>query len=189
MSSLLRISAKKIYTPTRLVPVNSATYSDSSTSKDLLFPFMVSKNGELDISYTNSFKEDMIDISNQTPTQGGDDPSTLSTLLGSTRIITSLGDNFKEYIRAWRMRTIDEGSDILLTSKRCIAINVRSTIFGYNNAYQIDNTPPTSNLIDSVSKPSNNFLTTWIFKTPLTIEITENDVKKYISFVSIFDND
>ena len=44
----------------------------------------------------------MVTSTGSGPTDGGDDPEKNVILLGNERLVKGLGDNFKEYVRAWR---------------------------------------------------------------------------------------
>lgn len=132
----------------------------------------------------------MVTSTGNDPTNGGDDPDTDVILMGATRLVTGLGDNFKAYIRAWRTATIDSDSDIILTNNNCIATKVRSTSLLHTNAFQIDTTPPSgNNYFNQNANTTNNFMTVWVFKTPLTFEFTESGVKKYVTFRTTFEDD
>lgn len=189
MSSALRTIQRPYDTSTKVMPVHSVCYSDTSTSQDLLFPFIVNANGVLDIAYTNSFESDMVDTTGQPPDDGGDDPTFDIVLLGNERLVKSLGDNFKAYIRAWRTATIDSGSDINLVPTGCIMMNARSTRVRHSNAFEVVTIRPTINYFNTNATTENNFITSWIFKRPLTIEITESGIKKYITFATTFEDD
>jgi hypothetical protein len=189
MSSILRRTVEKYKSSTKVMPVHSACYSDTSTGQDLLFPFIIKQSGELDLRYTNSFESDMIDTTGQAPDDGGDDPSKHVIILGNERLVRSLGDNFKAYIRAWRTSTIDPGSDITLWSPGCIMINVRSTHVNHSSSFQVDTTPPDRQYFNNSATLNNNMLSTWIFKSPLVIKIVESGVDKYITFATTFEDD
>jgi hypothetical protein len=84
----------------------------------VLFPFSYS-NGVLDISYQgNNFEADMVTTPNIPPEAETD--SAIQVLSGPY-LVTSLGNNFKAYIRAWRDGTIDADSPIdMYVAPKCL---------------------------------------------------------------------
>ena len=187
MSSALRSKTVKKEALTRFVKPESPTYNNGLNR--VLFPFSYS-NQVLDISYAgNNFKEEMVDTLNQPPVN--ESTSTIS-LLGGLYLATTLGANFKAYIRAWRSATIDAGSPIevvvapqLIRVQEAEVINVNSTD---GDVWLISTLAPTGDNYITGST-SNNYSTTYIFKTPLTFSIFEGGVKKYITFRTSLDQE
>lgn len=187
MSSAFRSKTVKKEGLTKFVKPESPTYNN--TLDNVLFPFTYS-NQVLDISYSgNNFKERMVDDLNNAP---GNETTTTVRILGGLYLATTLGANFKAYIRAWRSGSIDAGSPIevvvapqLLRVQEAEVINVNSTD---GDVWKISTTGPTGdNYITGGT--NNNYHTTYIFKTPLTFSIFEGGVKKYITFRSTMDQE
>lgn len=107
-------------------------------------------------------------------------------------MVTSLGDNFKEYIRAWRTATIDAGSPIELY-KPAQVIRVQegdndSIDANSGSSYQVTTKAPASD--EYISGTSANvYRTTYIFKTPLTFTTVESGVTQYITFRTMLDQE
>ena len=191
MSSSLRSYGQTKEALTRFVKADTAVYipNDGPTA---FFPFSYN-NGVLDITYEgNDFKEVMVDISGQPPADDEVETNFAVRIMGGPYLATSLGDNFKQYIRSWRTATIDAGSPIEVDVPSQI-LKIQSAARGLvasteNVSYRITTQRPasdnyiTGNAIDK-------FNTTYIFKTPLTITIKESGVTKYIIFRTILDQE
>lgn len=166
---------------------HSPCYTQNSV--DRLFPFEL-VNGQLNISYSgNSFKTLNVDISGVAPDNESD---TSIQVMGGPRMVTSLGNNFKDYIRAWRNDTIDAGSPIELYQP-CQVLRVRETAFRIidadnDDSYKISTVAPTGDGYTDGGE-ANNYYTTFVFKTPLTFTIVESGVTKYITFSTYFDQE
>ena len=190
MTSLLRSTAKIPESLTKFVKPESPCYSDSVLGRDVLFPFTFAK-GVLDITYDgNNFEADMVTISNEDPVAETD--TAVRIIGGGSRIVTSLGDKFKDYIRAWREGTIDAGSPILVHIPaqiiRVQQVNPEHINSTSNNAYTISSIEPSNNdFLDGNS--TTNYNSTYVFKTPLTFTIVESGVTQYITFRTIFNQE
>lgn len=188
MSSVNRNLAATKEALTRFVKPESPYYNNGSI--DVLFPFSYSSQ-VLDISYEgNNFKSLMVDISGNEP--GDSESDTTVRILGGPFLATSLGENFKAYIRSWRESTIDEGSPIeiyiapqLLRVQEASYRNISS---GSSENWKISESPPASDNYISGNN-ANKYRTTYVFKTPLTFTIIEDGVKKYITFRTAFDQE
>jgi hypothetical protein len=173
---------------TKFVKPVSPCYVDSIIGYSVLFPFTYA-NGELDISYAgNSFEADMVDTSGQAP---GSESRPAVRILGSPRLVTSLGENFKAYIRAWRIDSIDAGSPIeIYVAPHVIRVQESDIInvSAVDNSYAISQSAPSGdNYITGSS--SDRYRTKYIFKTPLTFTIVESGVTQYITFRTNFDQE
>jgi hypothetical protein len=186
MSSAQRSFSQKQQALTRFLKLESPSYNDGHIR---LFPFTVS-NGILDISYEgNNFKTIMVDVLNVGP---DDETDSAYTVMSGPRIVHSIGNNFKDYIRSWRDGTIDAGSPINVYAP-CQVLRVQEG--DYNNitansgaSYVISTEPPASdNYISGTA--TNSYLVSYVFKTPLTITILEGGVLTYITFRSYFDQE
>jgi hypothetical protein len=176
--------------------IDSACYYDNILDLYLLFPFTYS-DGVLDISYDdNRFKEEMVDTPNQSPNESDDDdPDELATLIrimGGAQLVSSLGENFKAYIRAWRDGSIDAGSPISIYIAPQV-MRVQEADFNYINAsssdeYTISSRAPSGDAYVTGNNV-NRYRATYVFKTPLTITVVESGVVQYITFRSILDQE
>jgi hypothetical protein len=187
MSSSIRSLATRKEGLTRFLKASSPTYRDGSV--DILFPFSYS-NQVLDITYAgNNFKSIMVDTTNQEPDNNAD---TSISILGGLYLATSLGPNFKAYIRAWRTG-IDAGSPIeVVIAPQLIRVqeagSITSSTTNNSDVWTISSSAPSGdNYVSGDS--TNNFKTTYIFKTPLTFSIFEGGVKKYITFKTALDQE
>jgi hypothetical protein len=196
MSSAVRSHAVKKEALTRFVKPESPSYTinpdidpDVDTYIRLLFPFSYS-NQTLDITYSgNTFKALMVDDLGNEPRS---ESSTIVSILGGPYLVTSLGENFKAYVRSWRSSTIDSGSPIEVYVPAQI-LRVQEASRGNVNAIDGDSwlittsAPASDNYIAGTEQ--NNYQTTYIFKTPLTFSIVEGGVKKYITFRTALDQE
>ena len=193
MSSVLRYFSVKKEGLTLFLKPETPCYNDGTRINPplqfLLFPFSY-LNGVLDITYSgNNFKERMVDVTGEGPEA---ESSVAIRMMGGTFLVTALGENFKNYIRAWRSSTIDAGSPITIYTFPQI-IRVQQASFTNvdaisDNSYLISNQPPASDTYPTGSV-ANDYDTTFIFKTPLTFTIYESGVLKYITFKTILDQE
>lgn len=189
MSSAVRVLAVKKEGLTRFIKPDSPTYYDGNSYR--LFPFSYS-NQVLDISYDgNNFKSSMVDSINNSPDNDEETDTTIS-MLGGPYLATSLGENFKAYIRSWRSGSIDAGSPIevvvapqLLRVQEVDLSHVNST--SGDSVLISTNAPTGENYVSGNS--ANKYHTTYIFKTPLTFTIVEGGVKKYITIRTTLDQE
>jgi len=173
---------------TTFIKPESACYYDNILDRDVLFPFSYS-NGVLDISYSgNRFKAEMVDNLNQSP---NGETSTAIRVTGGPQLVTSLGENFKAYIRAWRDGSIDADSPILIHIAPQV-IRVQEVDYAFINAdgdsYMISSQPPSGDGY-TVGNDANQYRTTYVFKTPLTFTIVESGVVQYITFRTMMDQE
>lgn len=187
MTSIAGSFAKKQEGLTRFVKPESPCYDNSGVIR--LFPF-VFNNGVLDITYEgNSFEATNVDTTGVAPDNETD---TVVFIMGGPRLVTSLGENFKAYIRAWRDGTIDAGSPIELYQPSQV---IRVQEADYNNidgnstnSYKISLLPPVSDFY-TAGDVANKYYTTFVFKTPLTFTIVEGGVTQYITFRTVLDQE
>jgi hypothetical protein len=183
---------------TTFIKPDSAYYHDTDLNLTFLFPFTYS-DGLLDISYDgNRFKEEMVDTLNQSPNEFEDEEdeiryeiSTAIRMAGGPQLVSSLGENFKAYIRAWRDGTIDAGSPISIYIAPQV-IRVQEADLNYIDAssdeYLISSQPPSGNAYVT-GNTVNRYRTTYVFKTPMTITIVESGVVQYITLRTILDQE
>jgi len=187
MTSVIRSLAVTKEALTKFVKPESPSYDNGLL--DVLFPFSYS-NQVLDITYEgNTFKTSMIDTTNQSPIS---EPDTIVRILSGPYLVKSLGPNFKAYIRAWRSGTIDAGSPIeiyvapqVLRVQEADYENISSIS---DESWKISTSAPVSdNYI--TGDATNNYKTTYIFKSPLTFTIVESGIIKYITFKTALDQE
>jgi hypothetical protein len=149
------------------------------------FPFSYN-NGVLDISYAgNTFKTVMVDALSNAPIAETD---IAVQIMGGPHYVTSLGDNFKAYIRSWRDGLIDAGSPINIYINPQV-IRIQEAQYANVDAadvYKISTEPPASETYPTGSV-ENNYQTKYIFKTPLTFTTIEGGDTKYITFATFLD--
>jgi hypothetical protein len=155
----------------------------------VLFPFSY-LNQELDITYAgNNFKQLMVDINNEQPRAETD---IAVRIISGPLLVTSLGNNFKDYIRSWRSGTIDLNSPIeiylapeILRVQEGALANISANS---GDSWQISTSRPSGeNYITGTDITKYN--TTYIFKSPLTFTIVEGGVTRYITFRSMLDQE
>lgn len=172
---------------TRFVKPESPMYYDGDNN--ILFPFSYS-NSVLDITYEgNSFKSIMVDTTNQEPNS---ESATAVRIISGPSLVTSLGNNFKDYIRSWRSGTIDPGSPIrVVIAPQVVRVQEASIshITSDNNESWIISTSPPSCDNYIVGNEENKYRTSYIFKTPLTFSIVEGGVTQYITFRTMLDQE
>jgi hypothetical protein len=188
MTSVLRYFSVKKDGLTLFLKPETPCYNDGT--KRVLFPFSY-LNGVLDISYSgNNFKEIMVDNTGE-DVKPDSETGVAIRMMGGVFLVTSLGENFKAYIRSWRSPTIDAGSPITIYTYPQI-VRVQQASFTNVNAdgesYTISNQPPASDTYPTGSV-ANDYETTFIFKTPLTFTIYESGVVKYITFKTDVDQE
>jgi len=184
MSSVLRAYAVRKEGLTRFLKPESPCYNNGTNN--VLFPFSYS-NGLLDISYSgNDFKSIMVDVLEMEPSS---ETAVAVSVMSGPHLVTSLGENFKDYIRAWRDNTIDANSPIQIHIAPQMMRVQETTISASDFAtYRVSTDAPVSDRYINGST-ANNYNTTYIFKTPLTISIVEGGVVKYITFRTMLDQE
>jgi hypothetical protein len=106
--------------------------------------------------------------------------------------VTSLGNNFKAYIRAWRDGTIDADSPIdmyvapqMFKVQEADPANIDANS---STSYKVSTLPPVSDNYTGGSI-TNQYNTVYVFKTPLTFTIVESGVTNYITFRTLMDQE
>lgn len=187
MSSAIRALAVKKDSVVQFSKPESPAYYDGNDT--VLFPFTCS-NQILDITYAgNDFKSRMVNSTGNSPSA---ETESSIEILGGIYLATTLGENFKAYIRAWRSGSIDAGSPIkvvvaaqLVRVREAAISNITSTSA---TVWSIRNSAPSGdNYVTGTD--ANNYQTTFIFKTPLTFSIVESGVTKYITFKTMLDQE
>jgi hypothetical protein len=187
MTSVTRTIAVKKEGLTRFVKAESPAYDNGP--RNVFFPFSYS-NQVLDITYEgNNFESIMVDVTGEEPKSAS---NVSLSILSGPYLATSLGENFKAYIRSWRASTIDAGSPIEIYIAPQL-LRVQGASFDNINSFDDESwtistsVPASENYI--TGDATNNFNTTYIFKTPLTFTIIESGIKKYITFKTALDQE
>lgn len=166
---------------TKFHAVMTPSYDDDATVTTNLLPFPFTySNGALDIQYIDNFKANMVDTTGNDPL---DEPTDAVQLLGGASLVTSLGDNFKSYVRAWRDATIDVGSPIEIYVNPTVQKIQFTKFVDDSSSWRLTTEPPSGDNY-TIGTDLNKYRSTWIFKTPLTFTIVESGVTKYITFNS-----
>jgi hypothetical protein len=187
MTSVIRVVGLKKDGLTRFVKPESPCYDNGSDT--VLFPFSYS-NQVLDITYEgNNFESEMVDISGNAPNAETD---TIVRILSGPRLVTSLGSNFKAYVRSWRAATIDAGSPIeVYVAPQVLRVqegDIANITANSNQSYIISTSAPAGDNYIS-GDVTNQYNSTYVFKTPLTFTIVESGVTKYITFRTVLDQE
>ena len=187
MTSVIRRVAVRKEALTRFVKPESPVYYNGSDN--VLFPFSYS-NQVLDISYDgNNFESLMVNNINQDPNS---ETVTIVRIMSGAFLVTSLGDKFKAYVRAWRSGTIDANSPIevvipaqVMRVQEALIDNITADS---EDSWRISTSRPScENHI--FGSDANKYNTTYIFKTPLTFSIVESGVTQYITFKTALDQE
>ena len=188
MTSNLRSYAALTVRSVKPVMITSAYYTDADNNEHL-FPFTYN-NGTLDLFLRDSsFQELYIDTTGQKPDNMGTNAGYMYLLRGGAGLVTALGPNFVKYIRAaWEL----SASTPVRIQQKCLVTKVQEMYDPdqgdsiANSGYYESPNPPVN---DEYLTPGPQYRTPWIFKTPLTIEITNGGVKSYITFTSLIGRD
>jgi hypothetical protein len=186
MSSIVRQYSQVKQSGTKFTLIDGPSYNDTSLGIDLLFPFTFDKDGILDINLIDNFQADMITTPDKYP---NNECKLAIRLCGSNHLVRGLGNNFKNYIRAWRDATIDSGSPINIYVPGAV-VKVQQSMPEFLQDYdtfQVANVPPPSDNFFG-GNSTNKYRTTYCFSQPMTITTKEGGQTKYITLRSVFDN-
>jgi hypothetical protein len=181
MTSIVRTPSQLPTFGTKFFRIESPSYDSVTFGREIPFPFTYN-NGTLDLEFIDDFEALMVTTTEQAP---GRENDVDVTLMSGKRLVQNLGPNFEAYIRAWRDLTIDAGSPISIyiqPSVQKIQYTDSSADDG-DEVYLVSTTPPTSDTY-TIGEPINNYRTTWIFASPLTITTIEGGVTTYITLTS-----
>jgi hypothetical protein len=192
MTSIVRTPSQLPTFGTKFIRIESPSYNSSTFGRKIPFPFTYN-NGTLDLEFIDDFEaikvldpdplpDPWVPVEARAPDKEVDVDV---TLMGGKRLVQRLGPNFETYIRAWRTATIDAGSPISIYIQPSVQ-KIQYTNSGADNGdevYFVSNTPPTSDTY-TIGSSINNYRTTWIFASPLTITTIEGGVTKYITLTS-----
>lgn len=188
MTSALRGYAIRKEALTIFLSPESPAYYDNNLGINILFPFTYS-NGVLDISYDgNNFKQLMVDTLNESP---GSETETSVRTMGGLHLVSSLGENFKAYIRAWRDGSIDAGSPINIhIAPQVFRVQEAgpNSVHADGESYRITSQPPSGDTY-TIGSELDRYRSTYVFKTPLTFTIVESGVVRYITFRTVLEQE
>ena len=182
MSSYCRTYYQRSTPTLEYMRLTGPYYQDSLVGYTLI-PFTY-RNGVLDIALIDN-------VSGYTGAPLQDNDIGLYTLplyksLGGAGLVTSLGTNFLNYIKAWR--SIVAGSPVtqvsLVTNPVMIKVqrSSKSTLYS-GTVYRVGTSPPSGDTyVDGDA--TNLYSTSWVFKKPLTIQTIENGVAQYITLTT-----
>ena len=201
MSSVLRSYAVPVGKSTnKFDNISTPCYNDSEFGEYVPVPFTYS-NGVLDIQITNSSVNDFVNNgSNPNEGEGGDDDTEFQAkMCGGVRLVTSLGDTLKTYLRnrIVNQEEIDEytGDIVLYIQPTMTKVqlaqpnNVQGLTF--ENVYGVNDQPPSSDEYVG-GDDANKYYTSWVFKTPMTIKYTSSNSStgyRYMTFSTHYDGD
>jgi len=189
MSSALRVVSQKKDGLTKFLKPESPCYTDTVLGDSVLFPFTVTK-GVLDITYEgNNFEADMVTTTGVEPESETD---LACQITSGPIVVRALGDKFKDYVRAWRDGSIDAGSPIEIhyapQMVRVQQTDPEHVSASSSESFNVSTSVP-SNDSYLTGSSTNNYLSSYIFKTPLTFTIVESGVTKYITFRTVLDQE
>ena len=193
MSSVLRSYAQIAKPPTMFFDILTGSYSETViASNDLPIPFTVT-NAVLDINTEQSTDVESFVNNGNLP---GTAVSYQGKVLGGATPISSFGTNMTTWLRA-RIQNIESlgspygGPLNLYVRPLMVKIQLASQAYGQESmndesVYGETSEPPTSTQYVG-GAPSNDYLSAWVFKTPMTVQyVTESGGFSYITMTSQF---
>ena len=194
---MLRSFATTHKLPTKFVDIITPSYNDNGIVDDyhLPIPFTVS-TGVLDINVGQSSDIESFVNNGDTPNQS---PNTQVKLMGGTVIINSLGPNIETWVRKLIENQEGLGGEYtgplniyvkpVMTKIQCPAPAQQEGALKDDDVWGITTEAPASDgFIGGDS--TNNFFTSFVFKTPLTIQYEITGVGyKYFTLSSQFSGD
>ena len=196
MSSVLKAYAQIQKTPTKFFAMITPSYEDdtfdtSGVNVNLPIPFTV-VNQVLDINVNQSSEIQAFVINGNEPI---DQSGIQARALGGTSLVKSFGPNMITYLRNWIANV--EGAAYtgpLVLYIRPVMTKVQTpppafatndAPFQSNESWGITTQAPVSE--DYIGGgPTNNYLTAWVFKTPMTIQYEAASGYKYITMTTQF---
>lgn len=193
MSSVLRSVASRVVKNNKFDNISTPCYPDSGLGNGVPIPFTVD-NGILDIQITNTSVQNFVD-SGDAP---DDDTEYQAKMMGGQRLIRGIGSTLETYLRnriAGNIGGAYTGAIDLFIQPVMTKIqlaqpnNVQGLTF--ENVYGVNDYPPTSDeYVGGIE--SNNYFTSWVFKTPMTIRYVTNLSStgyRYMTFSTHYDGD
>jgi hypothetical protein len=186
MTSVIRYTATTKELPVKLTGISGPYYDDSVYGYQL-FPFTFT-NGILDLNINS---DNFITWFNdgEKPESTGTSGYKYAKLMGGNNLVLTLGPNFIQYIKnAW---TPDADTPITIYTNPVmtkVQYSDQNILDADDEAYTESDIPPSG---DSYvwGTETDNFKTTWIFKTPLTFTIVVGGVTKYITMYTVLQTD
>ena len=196
MSSVFRSFATTYKTTTKFFDIITPSYNDNVivSNKILPIPFTVA-NGVLDINVNQS--SDILSFVNN-GTIPVNDPDTQVKYMGGTAIVNSFGPNMVSWVRKLIENQESLGGAYtgplniyvkpVMTKIQCPAPSQRGAL-GDGGVWGITTEAPSSDDYNG-GDSTNNFFTSFVFKTPLTIQFEITGVGyKYFTLTSQFSED
>ena len=197
MSSVQSAFASIDKPPTKFAALITPAYEEDSffNNQELPIPFTV-VNQVLDINVNQS--SDIQTVVNN-GTEPLDRPNIQGKVFGGASLVKSFGPNMTTYLRNW-IDTIESlgaaytGPLVLYIQPFMTKVQIANPRFAVENAgpferdrsWGITTEAPVSTEYTG-GGPNDNFFTTWIFKTPMTIQyVTAAGAFKYITLTSQF---
>ena len=187
---------------TKFVNITTPSYYDSIIDNFVPIPFSYYK-GVLDINIQDNVETDLIN--------GAYEPlaysSRLVSKLGGTGIVQSLGPNLVTYLKnflAYSSLPITVSNDIqnLTVVGQSIVTKIQqpaktpipadnypidlSGQFSQFETFFLSDQAPTSDSYLSSGSDADNFGTSWVFQTPLTVGYTHDGIQGYVTFTTTF---
>jgi len=189
MSSVLQTDLPNLPI-TKFVPIRSMSYYDTLIDHVVLIPFSYDE-GVLDIHVQDGVQT-MIDNGDSYDGARGWNWRMVK-MMGGDGLVTSLGDNFTSWLSNWIGDVVTPftlvTNPVMTRVQQCVQKNGNGPL---NSQYAIrfSTEPPTSDdyIIDGNS--NNNFFSSWVFKTPITVEFTfdGSNVPSYATLSTQFQN-
>lgn len=195
MSSVLSYYNKPVSVPSKYTNISTPSYFDNSVGggQDIPIPFVV-VNQTLDINITNSEVQTFIANGNSP----NDESEYQAQLMGGKTLVTELGANFIAYLNNLIQNNDSLGSPYSgplvvyvnpVMTKAQIAQPGNVNALQFENVYGVNDQPPTSdNYVGGDF--SNNYFTSYVFYSPLTIRYESSASTtgyRYITFTTHYD--
>ena len=181
---------------TKYQKVTTPSYFDGDLSTTVPIPFLYDNN-TLDINIQDNVQADFID--------DGDSPAFDTeyqcTVMGGSGLVLHLGPKMKEWLNSWLSNNYAGDYDTDSCAVHNSGVMTKAQFVLENNAdnelLESDIDDSTYAITDSVpigkyssnyvfGGDSNNFRTTWIFRSPLVISFTVLGSKKYLTLFTNF---
>ena len=195
MSSVLQIDSPNLPI-TKFVPIRSMCYYDNEIGHDVLIPFSYNE-GVLDI-HVQDDAQTMIDNGDSFNGTNGYNWRMVK-MMGGDGLVTSLGTNFTSWLSNWIENEFDPlkiitpftlvTNPVMTRVQQCVQNSGNGPI---NSQYAIrfSTEPPMSDDYIIAGNSNNNFFSSWVYKTPITVEFTfdGSNVPSYATLSTQFQN-
>ena len=195
MSSVLQVDSPNLPI-TKFVPIRSMCYYDISLNHDVLIPFSYNE-GVLDI-HVQDGAQYMID--NGDSYDGARGYSwRMVKMMGGDGLVTSLGTNFTSWLSNWIGNVVTPftlvTNPVMTRVQQVVQApneNCNYTPAPLNSQYAIrfSTEPPMSDDYIIAGNSNNNFYSSWVFKTPITVEFSYDgsNLPSYATLSTQFQN-